>query len=114
MQSNEKGQQNSAEEPRLPQETELSDAWRALLGLQASEGKEGAPQVDPAAQVLPLTSDPWSSLLHAQGMQAVDLQKIHLHDLHPALNNDDVEHALNIMQEAVDQPASQDEKTREA
>lgn len=114
MQAHEKGQENPAEEPRPPQGTELSDAWRTLLGLQASEGKEGAPQVDPAAQVSPLSSDPWSSLLHAQGMQTVDLQKIHLHDLHPSVNNDDVEHALDIMQEANSQATSQNEKTREA
>jgi hypothetical protein len=110
MQSNEKEQQNSGEEPRLQKEVELSDAFRALLGMQALEA---APQVDPAAQVQPLSSDPWSSLLHEQGMQAVDLQKIHLHDLHPAGNDDDVEQALNIMREATGQPASQDEKTRE-
>ena len=112
MQANEKGQENPAGEPRLPQETELSHAWRALLGLYDLEGKEGIPPVDSAAPSL--SSDPWNSLQHAQGMHAVDLQKIHLHDLHPSLNNDDVEHALNIMQEAAGQTASQDEKTREA
>jgi hypothetical protein len=87
-------------ERRLREDGELSEAWRVLLGLQPSEQQEGTPEVDPAAQVQPLAGDPWSSLVQAQGMQAVDLQKIHLHDLYPDASDEDVEHALNLMREA--------------
>ncbi len=111
---------NEEEKPEISrrcepaQDPELSEAWRALLGLQSSGTKEGAPRVDPAAQVQPLASDPWSHLLQSQGMQPVDLQKIHLHDLHPTANEDDVEHALDIMREATGQLPSLDKKTGEA
>jgi len=111
--SNEKGQPNG--EPHPAQESEMSEAFRALLGLQSSEGTTGAQDIDPAAQVPPQESDPWSHLLQAQGMQPVDLQKLRLRDLHKVRSNDDdVEHALNIMREATGQLSSLDEHTREA
>lgn len=105
------GKQNTGAEAGQQQDSQLSEAWRALLGLQSSDEAEGAQQGSPADQVQPLASDPWSHLQHANGMQPVDLQKIRLHELHAAMNDDDVEHALDLMQEAVGgQPASQDKK----
>jgi hypothetical protein len=87
------------------QNPELSEAWRTLLGLSDQPA-----QADGTNQVQGVSGDPWSNLVHAQGMQAVDLQKVHLHDLHPTTNNDDIEHALDLMQEA-DRPSKKsDEK----
>lgn len=113
MQSpNENGKQQSTADSGPARDTELSEAWRALLGSQLPSVPSGTPS-DLAAQVQPLASDPWSLLLNAQGMETVDLQKIHLHALHPATNDDDVEHALNLMREATGQLTSQEEKPRE-
>lgn len=114
MQSpNEEDKNNVPAEQRLRQDLELSEAWRTLLGLQPSEQPEGTPEIDPAAQVQPLPGDPWSRLLQAQGMQSVDLQKIHLHDLYPSVSDDDIEHALNLMREATGKLRSLNEKTKE-
>jgi hypothetical protein len=121
MQSpNEENQNNVPAEQRLRQELErlrqdgeLSEAWRLLLGLQPSEQQEGASEVDPTAQVPPVAGDPWSHLLQAQGMQSVDLQKIHLHDLYPEASDDDVEQALNLMREATGKLRTLSEKAKE-
>jgi len=111
MQSqNENGKQQSAAEPGLAHNQELSAAWRALLGSQPTSTTDGASQLDPAAQVQPQASDPWNALLHVQGMETVDLQKIRLRELHPAASDEDIEHALNIMQEAAEQQASQEKQ----
>ena len=93
--------ENKKQQPESAQEAQLSETWRALLGSQAHAASQNALQVDPAAQVQPQASDPWNALVHKQGMETVDLQRIRLHDLHPTANDDDVEHALNLMQEAV-------------
>ena len=103
--------QASAADTGSQQKTELSEAWRALLGL--SGDMQHSSQTDPATQVQPLASDPWSHLVRAQGMQPVDLQKVHLHDLRSLTHDDDVEHALDLMQEANGQSASGNEKTGE-
>lgn len=112
--SHEEDKKKSAAEQQHT-EPELSDAWRALLGLQTGEKElEDGQSLDPAAQVPPLASDPWSSLLNAQGMQPVDLQKVHLHNLHAALqDNNDIEHALNIIREATGQLPALNEKSRD-
>lgn len=104
MQSPEKkGKQPSATGGGQSQDTGLSETWRKLLGSQPA-GEAGA---DPVEPVQPLVGDPWNDLQRARGMQPVDLQKIRLHDLHATMNNDDVEHALDVMQEAADsQPDS--------
>jgi hypothetical protein len=115
MQSqNENGKQQPAAEPGHARNQELSEAWRVLLGAQPATATNDAAQVDPAAQVQPQTSDPWNALLHVQGMETVDLQKVRLHELHPAASDEDIEHALNIMQEAAGQQASQEKKPGEA
>jgi hypothetical protein len=43
-------------------------------------------------------------------METVDLQKIRLRELYPAASDEDVEHALNIIQEANGQSAPQEKK----
>jgi len=114
MQSrNEHGKQPPATEPDLAQKPELGEAWRSLLGLQSAQGTAEGQKVDPAAQVQPQASDPWNTLLHAQGMETVDLQKVRLHGLHSTARDEDVEQALNIIQEANGQ-VSQEKKSGEA
>src|SRR5258708_1257700 len=103
---------NSEHEAGTEQNSELSAVWQALLGKQAP-GSESAPRaldLDPTAQVQPQASDPWSHLLHSQGLQQVDLQKLHLRELRTTSNDDDVEHALDIMREATGQLPPLDEK----
>lgn len=109
----EEGKQQSGAEPDPAHSPELSEAWRVLLGLQSTPAREGEDPLDPAAQVQPQASDPWNALLHARGMESVDLQKIRLRELHPAASDEDIEHALNIIQEAGNPPASQENKPGE-
>lgn len=122
---------NEDEKKRDPsvKDTELSETWRALLGLRSAEHQEELGElealeelddlegkvleVDLAAQVQPLPDDPWSHLLHAQGMQAVDLQKVHLRDLDLAAGDEDVEHALNLMRESTGQLRAINERPEE-
>ena len=114
MQSqNENGKQQSAAESDLARNQGLSEAWRALLGAQSAAAPGSTAQVDPASQVQPQSSDPWNALLHVQGMETVDLQKIRLHELHPAASDEDIEHALNIMQEAGGPQVLRDKKPGE-
>ena len=81
------------EQNERPQDqTELSDTWLELLGarvpkaqVQASTDEAGIPVLD---------SDPWRALLQGKDMALVDLQKISLH-----ATDQDVERALQMMQE---------------
>jgi hypothetical protein len=100
--SNEEKKQPASGQGSQP-DAELNETWRALLGLPPSGQPEEAPADDPAGPVQPLAGDPWSHLIHAQGMQSVDLQKIKLHELYPEASDEDVEHALNLMREATGQ-----------
>lgn len=101
---------NEDKKDAAPPDAELSATWQALLGLEMKTTK-----VDPATTVQPLASDPWSSLLNACGMQPVDLQKVHLHNLRTLANDDsDIEHALDIMREATGQLPSVKEPSKEA
>ncbi len=84
---------------------ELSEAWRQLLGIEAgvmslpvSFGHPSTPGSTQEETPL-LTDDPWASLVHAKGIQVVDLRQIHLHTAHLPMNEQDVEHALDIIQE---------------
>jgi len=106
----EKGKLPSAEEAGPYQDLPLSETWRALLGLQDASTPTG----EEIVQVESLASDPWSHLQQAQGMQPVDLQKIRLHDLHLYGDDEDVEHALNLMREATGQLPALKPETREA
>ena len=74
----------------------LSDAWNELLGIH-SLGVQAVPNI--TAVVPPVASDPWNELLHAQGVEVIDLQHVHLHTIDAPLNDLDLEQALRIMQE---------------
>ena len=67
---------------------ELSKTWLELLGKQVN-----APQVG-ANSIPALESDPWSSLVQAQDVKTVDLQKVHL-----PMSDADVERLLHYMQD---------------
>ena len=87
-------------------ELELSETWRELLGLQAGDtGKQVVLPSQPGTpeQPLPtLADDPWSKLLHAKGIEIVDLQR--LGTTHEPLSDQDVEQALQAMQENPNKP----------
>ncbi len=68
----------------------LSDVWRELLGGRETE----VSQTSPEAPVPTLKSDPWSALLRAKDIEAIDLQQVQMH-----LSDQDVEQALQVMQE---------------
>lgn len=74
----------------------LSDAWNELLGIH-SLGVQAVPNI--TTVVPPVASDPWNELLHAQGVQVIDLQEIRLHTVDVSLDDLDLEQALYIMQE---------------
>lgn len=74
----------------------LSDAWTELLGIH-SLGVQAVPNI--SAVVPPLASDPWSELLHSQGVQVIDLQQVRAHTIHAPLDDIDLEQALHFMQE---------------
>lgn len=110
MQSPKKDNEKTA----LPKE-ELSATWQALLGLQGSAEQQPLPS-EAEEHIEPLTSDPWSSLLHENGMQTVDLQQTHLHHAQ-GLDQDDseIEQALDLMREATGKrPIVQENKTKDA
>ena len=67
---------------------ELSKTWLELLGKHTD-----APLVSNSS-IPALESDPWSSLLHVNGVKTVDLQKVHL-----PMSDSDVEQLLQHMQD---------------
>jgi hypothetical protein len=103
--NNEDSKQDDLEK-KVEQQLELSEAWRQLLGLEAlpvplpvssdaalesgADAQEGLPE---------LNDDPWTRLVHEQGVQVVDLQRAHIHPAQTSGEASDVEHALDIMQE---------------
>jgi hypothetical protein len=79
-----KDQQNPAHRP------ELNDVWRELLGQSVDPVS-----AKPADGGIPtLESDPWNELEHVEGTEVVDLHSIRLQ-----MTDQDVEEALQIMQE---------------
>jgi hypothetical protein len=75
----------------------LSDAWNELLGIH-SLGVQAVPNI--TAVVPPVASDPWNELLHAQGVEVIDLQQVRLHTVDAHWDDLDMEQALlHIMQE---------------
>ena len=76
------------QENRDTQYRELSKTWLELLGIH-SEAPAANDSLIPA-----LESDPWHSLLQAQGVRTIDLQKVHL-----PMSNSDMEQLLQLMQE---------------
>jgi len=92
--------QKDQHEP-APQQPELSDVWRELLGHSIGKEKKPAPssleeeESSPQEETIPtLESDPWNELTHAKGTEVVDMETIHL-----GVDDEDVEQALRIMQE---------------
>ena len=85
---------------------ELSAVWQELLGRQG--GKTGNPASSQEEGIPTLESDPWSRLLHAKGIEMVDLEQLHLH-----MSEQDVEHLLEIMREqpAQNNQANDDQNT---
>jgi hypothetical protein len=86
---------------------ELSAVWQELLGRQG--GTSAKPASSPEGATTPtLESDPWSRLLHAKGIEMVDLEQLHLH-----MSEQDVEHLLEIMREQSEQDvqANDDQST---
>lgn len=79
-----KNQQNPAHRP------ELNEVWRELLG-QSVDPVSAKPA---NGNVPALESDPWSELVHVEGTEVVDLHSIRLQ-----MTDQDVEQALQIMQE---------------
>ena len=115
MQSqNENGNQPPAADPNSAPRPELSEAWRALLGLQSTPAPESEQPLDSSSEVQLQASDPWNTLVHTQGMESVDLQKIRLHALHPTENDEDIEHALDLMREATGKLISVEKKPGES
>jgi hypothetical protein len=77
---------------------ELSETWRELLGIQEGEREIRLPPGSDAP--LPtLESDPWNELVHAQGVEVVDLRQLHPDTAHAPLSEKDVEQALQNLQE---------------
>jgi hypothetical protein len=83
----------------------LSDIWHELLGVQPlktlAEGDpvEGGVTSDVPVEPSSLSVDPWSELLHVQGVEMVDLQQPEFPIAHVALSEVEVEEALQILQE---------------
>jgi hypothetical protein len=102
-QHHEEDQQVEGLVKNIEQRLELSAAWRALLGLEASASDPAAaidPHGQPPVTTTPvLANDPWSALLQTQGVQVIDLQQLHKQAAQPSLDEWDVERALNHIQE---------------
>ncbi|WP_069804422.1 hypothetical protein [Thermogemmatispora onikobensis] len=94
------------------EELELSETWRQLLGLAGQSGqqeKAEAPAPTEPVVIEPLPNDPWSELVQTRGTEVIDLQR--LHASHEPLSEQDVEQAIQAIQE---QPAqSAQAQTRE-
>jgi len=92
----------------------LSETWHQLLGSysvdtlvrgeRGEKGEEVAPPVAPKDPSM-LANDPWSELLHNQGVKMVDLSG--LASAHVSLSEVEVEQALQIMWEQVVEESGQ-------
>lgn len=79
------------QEPKAMPATPLSDIWQQLLG----ERQFDAEALAALRESIPtITSDPWSALLQAKGVEMVDLTQLHLH-----MSEQDMEQLLQLMQE---------------
>lgn len=84
----------------IQQQPELRNPWRKLLGVQPAETEQQAATQTGGQEASPiLTNDPWNALLHAQGIQVVDLQQVRTQYVDVPLGEFDLEQALDIMQE---------------
>src|ERR1051326_8626070 len=99
----------SEKEPLSSDDMELSIIWQELLGGQLhsindadasrdskkAEETELPPETEAHIEAIPtLSSDPWSALIQARGTEMVELSQLHLH-----MSDQDVEQALQLMQE---------------
>ncbi len=96
MQKDEQGK----EKMQASTQDELSPVWRELLGGLPVEGD--IPSTPAATEIPTLKSDPWSLLVHEEGIKVVDMRKNRLH-----ISDGDVEQMLQRMQE--EQPIREDE-----
>ena len=102
----EENKESKDKKDSTPALSDLSSIWQELLGIQSSDvatqiTPDEVPK-NPDEVVIPsFDSDPWSALLHASGVEVIDLQKVNLH-----VSDQDVEQMLEIMQE---QPAQRPE-----
>lgn len=94
--------------PKVPpaQYDELSTTWQELLGhrsaLAAQESSDGNNQAILTEDSIPtLESDPWSTLLHAKGIES-------LHEARLQISPQEMERMLQVMQE---QSAQQDNES---
>ncbi len=95
MQKGDKGRQH-------PIQDSMSDIWRELLGKSHTRIETMSPESEPTLPTL--KSDPWSELLQARGVEIIDLQQLHLH-----MSDQDVEKALQLLQEQPLQDVSHDQ-----
>ncbi|MBX5450698.1 hypothetical protein [Thermogemmatispora sp.] len=86
------------------EELELSETWRQLLGWadQPEQEKAGEQPFAEPVVIEPLPNDPWSELVQTRGTEVIDLQR--LHASHEPLSEQDVEQALQVIQEQPVQP----------
>ena len=82
-------------------DNELNDIWRNLLGVPDSalvNETENATVIF-AQSPAPIAADPWGELLHAQGIELVDLQQHHPQTVQVSFSEQEVEQALQFLQE---------------
>ena len=91
----------------------LSETWHELLGIHPLEnlvdGEREERVEGVTASAVPtglsepssFVEDPWSELLHAQGVEMVDLQRSGLATVHVSLSEVEVEQVLQMMQEQI-------------
>ncbi|HEY7418051.1 MAG TPA: hypothetical protein VH593_22915 [Ktedonobacteraceae bacterium] len=101
--------QKDQHEP-TPQQPKLSDVWRELLGHSTGEAastpSSSPEEASPEGETIPtLESDPWNELTQAKGTEVVDVEAIHL-----GVDDQDVEQALQVMQEHSVPPADKADK----
>ena len=72
-------------------ESELNDVWRELLGSKSLQ--DSRPHGQEASMPV-LSTDPWKALAQARGVEEIDLQQIDLQ-----VSDQEVEQALQVMQE---------------
>lgn len=90
-------ERRSREQSPDPSQPELNSVWRELLGGQFPQSLRPHEQ-GTATPVL--SNDPWKTLTQARGIEEIDLQQIDLH-----VSDQEIEQALQVMQEQ-QKPAS--------
>lgn len=81
--------------------SELNAIWRNLLGVSdnvlAGDTEHASGHV--AQPPAPVVADPWGELLNAQGIRLVDLQQHHPPKVQVSFSEQEVEQALQFLQE---------------